>query len=399
MPTNPKEYMRDYMKKYRKKKDINQYMRNYHRRKRMKAAKEHGELTFLRGVTFPAQEYLENQMQEHKIAVATDSVARTTDNICKESASIKEQKYGFDEQQFEWCIEARMKAGENREDAQTYCRNAQVVEGESSVVFSQGTNVKQSIKALSSIVDRCQKIGIDENECMECILKRMDQGLNEEQARELCEKQLLKGDRSFVNEPARGSDSLSIKNREATPLERCISARMDVEGEDLETATKTCIKMLNDPMFRHIFTDGDAWKIGEALHDWSLEHDAKWAWCRENRDVERKAVDAEVERLRKESLKNQYSSDDELKPIAERNIAVKKERFQRQLRGENRDAEVFTVGDLSDSKVREKLIAEDNKGQRDYGKTHDQIVEEIKQQDAVAEEVKKAKRKAAEGSN
>jgi hypothetical protein len=173
---------------------------------------------------------------------------------------------------------------------------------------------------------------------------------------------------------------------------------MAVRQVDETEALKVCKVLFNDPLFKHACETNDTWTMGEKLHEYSLEHDDQWAWYRDEKVTAERAIQNEMARLRKESPEYQYSSDRELRPVATRNLVVEKEKLRREISKDLLEAEKFTIGNLY-GKTREQIIAQDNKGQRDYGKTRTQILEEIKQQDAAEEEVKKAKRKATERSN
>jgi len=273
---------------------------------------------------------------------------------------ISEKKYSLADQNIEWCVEWRMRRGESREKAECYCREASTVTDD----------VPQNLNVDVSEVFANVKFSGDAN---------------------------AKGQHSDEDLVQAMNEHIS-NNREPTPFEKCISTVMAVRQVDETEALKVCKVLFNDPLFKHACETNDTWTMGEKLHEYSLEHDDQWAWYRDEKVTAERAIQNEMARLRKESPEYQYSSDRELRPIATRNLVVEKEKLRHEISKDLLEAEKLTVGNLY-GKTKEQIIAQDNKGQRDYGKTHDQIVEEIKQQDAAAEEVKKAKRKVAEGSN
>ena len=229
-----------------------------------------------------------------------------------------------------------------------------------------------------------------------CVEYYVSEGYSQGDAQKKCAEtqkdnlRLLKGDAELE-----ASDSLEIVNREATPMERCISAVMDIRGEDLDTATRTCSKMFNDPMYKHAFESGDAWKMGAAMHKWSYNHDAKWASARERDRQEQKNMKRGVAEIIEEIHRNRndpdyYTPDVALTDRAERiykmrqeGKAIKATRARRQER--------LTVGDLY-GKTKQQIIAEQTADQRDYGKTHNQIVDEIRAQIDAEERLKKLRR-------
>lgn len=69
------------------------------------------------------------------------------------------------------------------------------------------------------------------------------------------------------------SAHLGIKDREATPLERCMSLRMDIYGEDELTAKNTCTTMLSNPLIKKTLTVGKPQEIAEVFHAWAMQPD------------------------------------------------------------------------------------------------------------------------------
>lgn len=159
------------------------------------------------------------------------------------------------------------------------------------------------------------------------------------------------------------SDSLGITGREATDLERCMSLRMDIYGEDEVTARRTCSAMFNDEYYRKVFAEGDGWKMGEALHKWDLAHSPKWTWYRELKSIEERQREKEIDKIVKE-IRSDASDpmhllseqDSELRARAERTYRIRKAQAKRQRRRVELESKL-TVGDVY-GKTKEEIIRE-----------------------------------------
>ena len=230
-----------------------------------------------------------------------------------------------------------------------------------------------------------------------CVEYYVKEGYSQEDAKKKCAAtqrdnlRLLKGDA----EPEPASDGLGIVDREVTPMERCISSRMDIYNEDVETATRTCVKMFNDPLYRHAFESGDAWQMGTALHKWSYNHDDFWEFARrrdrEEKSSRNKHITEIIEEIRGDvNDPDRFLPDISLKERAERIYKMRQEgaaiKATRQVREEQ-----LTVGSLY-GKTKEQIIREQATDQRDYGKTREQILEEIRVQTDQEEKLKKLRR-------
>jgi len=230
----------------------------------------------------------------------------------------------------------------------------------------------------------------------------MEDGESEREAREKCEADLLKRKRTGEPEYVAADSSLGIVGREATPLERCMGCRIDIYGEDEETARKTCTKMFNDPMCKHAFTEGDSIKMGEVLHNWDLAHNPKWFWWREKhatKDVQReKAIDKIVEELQHSNTEDHFLPAVSLREKAEIIYDARKEKAEADVKREEKQSRL-TVGDLF-NKTKEQRIRDQHKpGKKrltagdQFGKTRAQICAEIGEDLKIEDKLRKLKRK------
>jgi len=277
-----------------------------------------------------------------------------------------------------WCVSAFMKEGLSREDAKEKCaRTGRTGDTHvSGVRFAtdQKSRLQKSIGALTSYVTRAKQLGIDEDELMDCVLEMEERGLTEKEAQERCEAKLTgrtskvptSDSESGISEllPHFGkSDSLGIVNRDPTPLERCMSCRMDLYGETEEQARRTCTKMFNDPMYRHVFAEGDAWKMGTALFKWEYNHSQKEPYpsFRERDRQEQKSMDRHVAEIIREIQTDSKDPDYGLPGgcLKERATRIYRERQEgKQIKAARKARqEKMTVGSL-------------------YGKTKEQIIRE-----------------------
>jgi len=250
---------------------------------------------------------------------------------------------------------------------------------------------------------RCQALGIDEGEFEECVFNKMSQGISEEKAQKECETELVENNPTGKGEPIPASDNLGIVGREATPLERCMGCRIDIYGDDEETARKTCTKMFNDPMYKHVFTEGDNMKIVEVLHEWSLWHDPQWALWREHRSREQRYRERAIDKIIMEIQSNAQDPDrfdpaESLRKRAERIYETRKGKGEADVRREERESRL-TVGDLF-NKTKEQRIRDQHKpGNKrltagdQFGKTRAQICAEIGEDLKIEDKLRKLKRK------
>jgi hypothetical protein len=266
------------------------------------------------------------------------------------------------------------------------------------------------------------KVHTEKNMCLRLAL---DAGLSEAEAEQVCctcpDTSILEMDTKtntqnvnvnvsdvFPNLKFAEDDQPKIEGRQPENFEKCIITVMQVRQVDEPEATRVCHVLFNDPMFKHAMTVGDSWAIAEALHNYSLEHDSQWASYRERQSLEKRwaeaAIAEEMTKLRDKDKRYKLMLDRDLRAVATRNLVVEREKLQREMTSENRDAEMMTVGNLY-GKTKAQIIKEDSeKTPQDsrstvgnlYGKSHKEIVEEDKAQVNQEEELKKLKRKAAE---
>jgi len=268
------------------------------------------------------------------------------------------------------------------------------------------------------------KVHTEKNMCLRLAL---DAGLSEAEAEQVCctcpDTPILEMDTKpsqnmsvnvsdvFPNLKFAEDDQPKIEGRQPENFEKCIVTVMQVRNVDEPEATRVCHILFNDPMFRHATAENDTWTMGKLLHEYSLQHDPQWASYREHEAQKKsdfaKAVDAEMKKLREFNQKFRVMIDSELRPLAEKNVLIREETRTREWAKEFVDNEKLTVGNLY-GKTKAQIIKEDNEETPQdsrsavgnlFGKSHKEIVEEDKAQADQEEELKKLKRKAAEGSN
>lgn len=260
-----------------------------------------------------------------------------------------------------------------------------------------------------------------------CIRLALEAGLSREEAEEACctipDRPILEADAQNTENMSvdvskvfphlgadvkekpkeKAADGLDIQKRAPEPIEICIQCRMVHPGEDLATATKTCSDMFNDPEIRHVFVEGDTRKMAEALHEWALWHDPEWAWYRDQERIKEELVNEEIARLKGDSLENRYASDRELRSTATKNIMLERDKLIKKIESDDRDAEVFTVGNLFGKTAKEiremggqKLDSRMTVGDL-YGKGPDDIAKMNRQTDVDMERSKHYERRKPGG--
>jgi hypothetical protein len=257
-----------------------------------------------------------------------------------------------------------------------------------------------------------------------CLRLALDAGLSQEDAEKACctcsDRSILEMDTNpsqnmsvnvsdvFPNLKFAKDDEPKIQGRQPEDFEKCILAVMQVRNVDETEAIRVCHVLFNDPMFRHATAENDAWTIGRLLHEYSLQHDAQWAFCRERETQKKsdfaKAVDAEMKKLSASGSKFRFMLDSELRSMAEKNVLLREEKRTREWAKEFVNNEKMTVGCLY-GKTKAQIIKEDSEGAHQnsqltagstFGKTQNQLVEERRQQIEQEEILKKTKKAAEE---
>jgi hypothetical protein len=247
----------------------------------------------------------------------------------------------------EWCIEKVMGEGYSRAEAEERCKI-----GRTGDTHVPGVRVAHDA---------------EDPGFMACVEWRMGEGDSREEAEKYCRENQEENKR--YTGPASDS-SLGIVNREATPLERCMSCRMDIYGEDEETARRTCTRMFNDPMFIHAFQQGDAWQMGAAFYRWDYDHSPFYKSFRERDRQERKSMDRHVAEIIKEIRSDtkdpdRFLPDVCLKERAERIYEERKEGKQVKAMKKARQ-DRSTVGSLY-GKTKEQIIREGTEDTKQVG--------------------------------
>lgn len=119
-----------------------------------------------------------------------------------------------------------------------------------------------------------------------CVSERLEAypEMTHEEAEALCKAEMTS---------SRAGASLGIRDRDATPLERCMSLRMDIYGEDETVAKETCKTLLTSPLIKKTIIAGKPRDIAMVFHEWDMKPDLTEEVKEQLDELEEKPIDFE----------------------------------------------------------------------------------------------------------